>query len=275
MVSGAGVRRTEAWEYLAAAGPKTAGVLYVLTDGSCPPLTEVVEAAHRRAMPVLVDAAAELPPRSNLREILSTGADLVAFSGGKAIQGPQSTGILCGRRDLIRSAFLQLLDMDDHPQLWDPPTELIDRRLMPGMPRHGIGRGFKVSKEEIVALIAALRRFADGGDRNQWTTFRQWLQRIADALEGAAVECRLHIPADGERFPRLEIVLEEAVLGKTAFAACRELREGSPPVYPGHSLLQEGALLIHPLCLKEEQIPILIRRLMEVLQPAERFDRSS
>ena len=74
----------------------------------------------------------ELPPRSNLRDILATGADLVAFSGGKAIRGPQATGILCGRRELVSAAALQTLDLDDHPELWEPPAGLILRDRLPG-----------------------------------------------------------------------------------------------------------------------------------------------
>src|SRR5436853_586169 len=67
IVAGAGVRRTEAWEYEAAFGPMTAGVLYVYDPQSRPPLAELVDRAHRRGLPVLVDAAGELPPRANLR----------------------------------------------------------------------------------------------------------------------------------------------------------------------------------------------------------------
>src|SRR6266542_3182358 len=84
IVAGAGVRRTESWEYEAAFGPLTAGVLYVHDPQSRPPLPELVERAHRRGLPVLVDAAGELPPRRNLRQLTTAGADLVAFSGGKA-----------------------------------------------------------------------------------------------------------------------------------------------------------------------------------------------
>jgi L-seryl-tRNA(Ser) seleniumtransferase len=121
-------------------------VLYVYGPDARPPLAEVVNRAHARGLPVLVDAAGELPPRSNLRSIVAAGADLVAFSGGKAIRGPQATGILCGRRDLIGAVALQMLDMDDHPELWEPPPDLIDAARLVGIPRHGIGRALKVSR---------------------------------------------------------------------------------------------------------------------------------
>jgi L-seryl-tRNA(Ser) seleniumtransferase len=80
VVAGAGVRRAEAWEYEVACGVRTAGVLYVHDPQARPPLAEVVAVAHRRGLPVLVDAAGELPPRSNLRSLLASGADLVASS---------------------------------------------------------------------------------------------------------------------------------------------------------------------------------------------------
>src|SRR5262245_25128513 len=122
VVAGAGVRRAEAWEYEAAFGPGTAGVVYFYGAGARPPLAEVVARAHARGLPVLVDAAGQLPPRANLKALAATGADLVVFSGGKALRGPQATGILCGRRDLIASAVLQMLDMDDHHELWEPSS---------------------------------------------------------------------------------------------------------------------------------------------------------
>src|SRR5204863_3582580 len=118
----------------AAFGPQTAGVLYVQDPQARPTLAEVVAVAHARGLPVLVDAAGELPPRGNLRDILATGADLVAFSGGKAIRGPQASGLLCGRRDLVGAAAVQMLDMDDHYDLWEPPADLIDKARLGGIP---------------------------------------------------------------------------------------------------------------------------------------------
>ena len=95
-VAGAGVRRTEAWEYEAAITDATVGIAYSATKTSQPPLEEVIRVAHEHGLPVLVDAAAQLPPIANLRRFIEMGVDLVAFSGGKALRGPQSAGIICG-----------------------------------------------------------------------------------------------------------------------------------------------------------------------------------
>lgn len=264
-VAGSGVRRCEAWEIEAAMGPNTAGVLYVHDVRARPPLDEVVAVAHRRGLPVLVDAAGELPPRENLRSIIAAGADLVAFSGGKAIRGPQATGILCGRRELIGSAALQMLDMDDHFELWDPPVELFDKSRLAGMPRHGIGRALKVSKEQVAALLTALRLFADGAYDGELDAMRQHLSRIAASLAGPAVTPRFVEPAAAESIPLLEISLDEQRLGSTAFEVCRRLRQGTPPVYVGHGQLDLGRLVINPLHLNEARTEILIRRLSEEL----------
>jgi L-seryl-tRNA(Ser) seleniumtransferase len=265
IVANAGVRRTEVWEYEAAFGPNTAGVLYVHAPEARPSLEELVRAAHRRGLPVLVDAAGELPPRRQLRSLLETGADLVAFSGGKAIRGPQATGLLCGRRERIGAAVVQMLDMDDHPELWDPPAELIDRRLLAGMPRHGIGRGFKVAKEQIVALLTALRLFAAGAYDEEVAAYRPRLERIAAALEGASVTCRVVRPRDEEGFPVLHVILREQPPARTALEVCRRLRQGTPPIYVGHRLLHEGTLIVHPMHLDERAADTLAGRLREEL----------
>jgi L-seryl-tRNA(Ser) seleniumtransferase len=265
VVANAGVRRVEAWEYEAAFGPNTAGVLYVQCPTSRPPLAEIVAAAHHHGLPVLVDAAAEVPPRRNLRELLATGADLVTFSGGKAIRGPQATGILCGRRDLVGAAALQMLDMDDHPELWEPPPELIDRARLSGMPRHGIGRGFKVSKEQIVALLTALRLFAAGAYDTLVAACRPRLERIATALTGTPSRCAIEDRGDGESFPILVVAIDERTLGRSAMEVCRRLRAGNPPIYPGHGRLAAGQLVIHPMHLDDEKTDVLARRLREEL----------
>jgi L-seryl-tRNA(Ser) seleniumtransferase len=266
VTSGAGMRRVEAWEYEAAFSPRTAGVLYVLSAGSRPPLVEVVRRAHAHHLPVLVDAAAELPPRANLKDIAATGADLVVFSGGKAIRGPQATGILCGRRELVSSAALQMLDIDEHADLWDPPLELIDRAKLPGMPRQGIGRGYKVSKEQIVALVTALGMFARGEYDAQLAGYTARLRMIAETLSAAAARTMVH-EGRPECLPMLEINVDEKRLGRTAIEVCRRVRAGSPPCYVGHWALDEGKLLVNPLHLNDERASTLARRLREELTP--------
>lgn len=264
-VAGSGVRRCEAWEIEAAIGPETAGIFYVHSTDSRPALPDVVEVARRHDLPVLVDAAGELPPRENLRSILACGADLVAFSGGKAIRGPQASGILCGRRDLVGSAALQMLDLDDHFELWDPPDNLIDKRRLKGLPRHGIGRAMKVSKEGIVALLTALRKFVAGHHDGDRTAMRERLERIAKNLIDLPVRCRLMVPEDRQSTPQLEIEIDEAKLSRSAFEVCQRLRRGSPPVYVGHWKLDEGVLVVHPLHLDDNRTEMLSGRLRSEL----------
>jgi D-glucosaminate-6-phosphate ammonia-lyase len=100
-VVGVGIRDTEPWEIERAITPRAAGIFYVARPDSLPDLPQVVAVARKASLPVLVDAAAELPPKSNLRRFIEDGADLVVFSGGKALGGPSASGILCGRRRLL------------------------------------------------------------------------------------------------------------------------------------------------------------------------------
>ena len=264
IVSGAGVRRTEAWEYEAAITAQTAGIAYTVTPDSQPPLEQVVDVAHRHGVPVLVDAAGELPPISNLRKFIGMGADLVAFSGGKSIRGPQSSGILCGRRDLIASAAVQHLDMDEFFDIWDPPESLIPKGMLTGIPRHGIGRGFKVGKEEIVGLLTALRMFADGEYAAETEQQRGLLEYIADGLSGLPVQPRIILPA-GEGDPMLHLIIDAQTVGKSGFEVSKELKSGDPGIFVNEKGLPEDTLIVHPMNLNQSRTEIMTRRLREVL----------
>jgi len=262
VVAGAGVRRAEVWEYEAAIGPRTAGIFYTYGPASEPALPELVKMAKRRKLPVMVDAAGELPPRSNLFLAAATGADLVAFSGGKAIRGPQSTGILCGRGELIASAAVQMLDMDDIWELWEPPADFIDKSAFPGLPRHGVGRALKVSKEEIVALVTALAMFEDGSYDQDLKSYQDLLNQIVELLDGLPLSCDVSQTED-ERPPVLTIKLDPAA--PPAIDICRKLRNGSPQIHVGQGQLREGALVIHPLCLDAEQALTIANRIRSLL----------
>jgi L-seryl-tRNA(Ser) seleniumtransferase len=264
--AGAGVRGIEAWEVEAAITPQTVAIAYTAYPGSQPSLLEVVSVARQHGLPVVVDAAAQLPPVENLHRFIAEGADLVAFSGGKAIRGPQSTGILCGRRDLIAAAALQQLDMDVPPETWRPPENLIPRQALRGIPHHGLGRGFKVGKEEIVGLIVALQMYVRSDSeveiKKKENQLSLIMERLADAPQ---VHCRLLSAAQTGRYPLLELVLDEAAMGRTASAISLELQKGDPPVHLNERRVREGILTVSPAGLRDGDEHAVVARLMAVL----------
>ena len=264
--SGAGARRVEVWEYHAAIGPRTAALAYTLKADSCPALEAVVACAHEHDLPLIVDASNQLPPRGQLRSIPETGADLVCFSGGKALRGPQATGILCGRRALIQSAALQMLDMDVLPALWEPPQDFIDAKTVRGVPRHGIGRGFKVAKESIAALLAAMEAFLTESDDSDRARQAALLDRLGHALRRSSVRCRRADGHDGETAPTLELLVDPAVLEGGAIAAYRELVALTPGVYVGCGKIRDGVLVVDPGCVRTEQENALIEGLCAVFR---------
>jgi D-glucosaminate-6-phosphate ammonia-lyase len=263
-VAGAGVRRTEPWEFEAAINDRTVAVAYFATTESAPPVEEVAAVCRRRGVPLIVDAAAQLPPVTNLRRFVQAGADLVTFSGGKGLRGPQSTGIVAGRRELIMSIALQHLDLDEHWSTWNPPHNLIDRSELNGFPRHGIGRGFKVAREEIVALLVALRCFVAGDYRADITRFATYLRSVADGLGGVpGVHAAIVGGIEEDRFPLLEVALDQTRMD--AFEIDRRLKAGSPPVHVNEGRLHQGVLVLNPLALEDCEIEPLVQRLRAVL----------
>ncbi len=266
--SGAGVRDTEAWEIAAAITEKTAAVHYLAHPNSLPPLDQVVKAAHAAGVPVLVDAASQLPPVENLRHFIDQGADLVTYSGGKAIGGPQSSGILCGRRDLIASAALQCLDHDMFFEQWNPPASLMEKSVIPGLPQHGIGRPCKAGKEEIIGLLTALRLFvADDTQARQQMVRTALAQDLYDALkETPHVECRLE--PDGYRpgIPIVRLTLDETAAGKTAFQLILELQNGDPSIHADNSRIDDAQIGFSSICLEPGHPKAIATRMRTLLK---------
>jgi D-glucosaminate-6-phosphate ammonia-lyase len=235
------------------------------------PLSEYVEIAHRHGLPVLVDAAAEMPPALNLKAFISAGADLVAFSGGKHIQGPQATGILCGRRDLIMSAALQHQDMDVFPKTW-PLRALIENGTLSGPPHHGIGRGFKVGKEEIAGLLTALELYQKRdfvAERARWTAD---LECIAGAVKGIpGLSTRLVYPQpSGKEVPGLTVTVDAAAAGMDANSVINGLQTGEPPICVFEKLADAGEIVFFPEALRPGEAAVIARRLRAVLEGKER-----
>jgi len=259
---------TFAYEVESAINARTAGLYYQagVNQGSIL-LDEFAAIAHRHSLPVLVDAAAEMPPGSNLKSLIAAGADLVAFSGGKHIQGPQSTGILCGRRDLILSAALQHQDMDVFPETW-PLRSLIENGTVAGPPHHGIGRGFKVGKEEIVGLVTALELYQTRdftAERARWTTDMECVAAGVRDLPG--VSARLQYPQhNGREVPSAVIRIDAAVANTNAHAVINALQSGDPPICVFEKLAGSGEIVVFPEALRHGDAAIIARRLRKVLE---------
>ena len=167
-----GVGLTYEWQLEGAFSERTVAVGHLaLADGEGIPLRRVCEIAAAHDVPVIVDAAAQLPPSSNLRRYIEDGAALVAFSGGKALRGPQASGVLAGRRELIESVRLQTLDMDVDVEAW-----VAREGIEP--PHHGLGRSMKVGKEEIVGLVVALEQFVERDHDLEATELGEWLDSL-------------------------------------------------------------------------------------------------
>lgn len=262
-LAGAGVRDAEPWDYEAAIGPRTAAILYVESSRSQPPLTEVAEVARASAVPLIVDAAAELPPARNLERFVAEGADLVAYSGGKALGGPAGTGILCGRRDLIASAALQCLDMDIPRAAFCPPADFIDTSRLRGLPRQGIGRGCKPGKHEIFGLLAALEHFIAEGDEARHARWRDICQQIADGIGPfAPAEMVVEGAGDPGRVPLLTMRCADRAAANALRAG---LATGSEPVQSRVDPFRPEFLILNPICLRAPEIPRLIAKLSAYL----------
>jgi D-glucosaminate-6-phosphate ammonia-lyase len=259
--SGAGVRDAEPWEIADAIGERTAAVHYVATPWSRPALVEVVRVAHAAGVPVIVDAAAQLPPAANLRRFISEGADLVVFSGGKALRGPQASGILCGKRALVAAAALQLLDLDVPWELWSPPPALFQGIELPGLPHHGIGRPCKIGKEEIVGLLVALRRFVEEDPEKRRAS---WLG-IAEALQRGLAELpTVEVEIAGDEVS-LVVLRPRPTAPLGAMALLKRLQDGSPSIRADPSRAHEGKLVFNPLCLDGAGVAAIIAAMRRLL----------
>ncbi|NGM70617.1 aminotransferase class V-fold PLP-dependent enzyme [Natronolimnobius sp. AArcel1] len=263
---GTGSKNTELWEIEDAINENTAAVGYMQKSYSQPELEDVCEVAHAYDVPVIVDAAAELPPTDNLTRFIDEGADLVVFSGGKAIRGPQTTGILAGKQELIESAALQHLDMHVAEEVWEPPTDLIDLEKYAGVPRQGIGRPLKSGKEELAGLIRALELFIE---EDHDARMREWSDRTELMAESLREEPGLSITVtEGEKTavaPEVFARIDPDAAGIDAETLVGELRRENPRVFVGPDHLHESAFTANPMCLTDEEAEYVVERVRSYL----------
>jgi L-seryl-tRNA(Ser) seleniumtransferase len=265
--AGAGIRDAEPWEYEAAIGPNTAALFYVASDRARPALAEVVAVAQRHDLPLIVDAAAELPPAGNLTRFVSEGADLVVFSGGKVLGGPAGTGLLAGRHQLIMSAAMQMLDVDFAWSDWQPPTGFIDKTLLRGLPRQGIGRCCKVGKHEVFGLLAALHHFLGESDA---TRHSRWLEACERIRAGLLVSDEVTVTVEGaEHTGRVPIVVLTCADADQSARMRAGLIGSEAAVHTGTDPFRSNCLIINPVCLRPAEVPRLIEAVSRWLSGAQ------
>lgn len=261
---GGGVDKVEPWEIDSAVDEGTVAVAYVQRPHNVLDLETVVDVAHDNDLPVLVDAASEVPPQANLERFLDAGADLVAFSGGKGLRGPQPSGFVAGREELVRSVALQQLPDGYDADLWDPPATLIDRSTLPeGTPREGIGRPLKVGPEELVGLLTALEGFLDEDHETTLATWRERAERVADGLDDAQhLDVRLSEGTDkASGVPKVVArVRDDAPL--SAIELVGRLRLEDPRVWVGERRIHLGEFTVSPQELTDEEASYLVERVL-------------
>jgi L-seryl-tRNA(Ser) seleniumtransferase len=157
--------------------------------------------------------------------------------------------------------------MDEYFEIWDPPEDLIPKSRLPGLPRHGIGRGFKVGKEEVIGLLMALKLSEGAASEADADAARRHLESVVSGLKGLPVEPRLSLPRDKTGMPSLQLVLDRQGLGRSAFDIARELKRGDPGVFVNERLLEQDTLVINPMHLDRTRTEALTRRLRAVLLP--------
>jgi len=192
---------------------------------------EMIDIGKQHDVPVMIDMASDLPPWENLRRFIDLGADLVVVSGGKGILGPQSTGILAGRADLIDAARMQ------------------------NAPNDYIGRGMKIGKEEIIALVVALERAVridQAAEVEDWNARAQWLAGELDIVPGVVARYAMN----NGGYADVDLEWDQSVIPVEPREFKRILREGTPSiVYDGTTVrtrqLRPGEELLVANRLKE------------------------
>ncbi|MDR1978173.1 MAG: aminotransferase class V-fold PLP-dependent enzyme [Synergistaceae bacterium] len=195
-------------------------------------LSLIIPILKKYKVPVVVDAAAEIPPKSNIRKYLEKGADLVIFSGGKELRGPQSSGLILGNAELVAACDANCC------------------------PNYSIGRAMKIDKETIAGIVKAVELFVAKDYDRQVVIWESMTRRISEKLS------QIPYAAVREGFPTEPGIQPADILRvyvkptrKTAPQLYAELLGLDPQIYTG---LSGAELVINPQCLEEDEIPVLI-----------------
>jgi L-seryl-tRNA(Ser) seleniumtransferase len=203
---------------------------------------EFAELGKKHSIPTFTDAAADVPPVDHLSRYTKMGFDLVTFSGGKGLRGPQSAGLLLGRQDLIAAARLN-----------GPPNS------------DTIGRGMKVNKEEYLGMMVAIELYVKMDHAAEWREFEKRVKVVADSVGPVhGVKTESFIPEIANAVPHLRITWDPGAVKITAAEAVKRLREGEPSIE-----LRPGAkdgLEVAVWMLQPGEAQIVAKRIREVLK---------
>lgn len=251
------------WEIDAAIGEETAAVAYIATAHNQLSLETVADVAARNDVPVIVDAAQRIPPTENLHAFFEQGADLVAFSAGKSIRGPQSTGYLVGRADLVASAAVQHLSDGYTADTWNPPAGFIDPESFPEPPPKGIGRTMKVAKEDVVGALHAFTAFLNADRAVDYATTDDLAAAFADEIDplsGFDVTISAADPDDASAANAV-VAVDPSACGTDAAGVVTRLREGDPRVWVGERRIPHGEFVVEFKCLTPGELETVVERL--------------
>lgn len=222
----------------------TAAVFYVHSGWVAPgflPLEQVIQIADKKGIPVIVDAAAQLPPVENLWRFSQMGAAFTLFSGGKDLRGPQSSGLVVG------------------------PKRYLDILASIGFPNYGIGRMLKVGREEMIGLYSAVKQYVemDHAARLQWC--EEQILRIRTAFAQHSLFCvtRSFPNEAGQPIPRAFVALKGTDI--TPEQLCDYMRRGTPSIYVNSD--GQNGIFINPMSLTAEEIGLVIQKLNKYPQP--------
>lgn len=204
---------------------------------------EWIRVGKQRGVPTFCDAAANLPPVENLWAYVKRGFDLVTFSGGKGLLGPQCSGLLLGRKDLVEAALPAI------------------------SPYTGIGRGMKVGKEEILGLLAAIERYLKldhEAERRELESRASYMMEALSKIPGLQV--KEYMPEIDNHTPHVQIDWDESARGLTSKQVVQQLIEGDPPIAVQRP--REGRLLVSVWMMRPGEDRIVVKRLREILGKA-------
>lgn len=206
---------------------------------------QFVALGKKHSVPTFNDAAADVPPTEHLAKYTKMGFDLVTFSGGKGLRGPQSAGLLLGRKDLIEAARLNCSPNSD-----------------------SIGRGMKVNKEEMIGMMVAVEMYLKRDAAAEWKEWERRAKTIAESVAGVkGLSSSTHVPPIANHVPHLKFTWDKTALNLSVEDVRRQLREGDPSIEiaPNSSSSPEemtvGVWMLQP---GEERI--VARRLREIFK---------